>query len=642
MDEVSDRIRAMELVFRIPNRGVSETSERLTLDHDSGTLPQVPGFQIVETLGHGGMGVVFKARHERLNRIVALKMLRGGGRARPIERLRFPIGAESVAALEHPHVVQLFEVGDAGGEPFLALEYVEGNTLAARLRDRPLDYRVAAELVAVLADAVGWAEQTVKWAKRQPAVAALVAAVLSLLVIMAVGGTTMAVIAMRAREHALAAAEGEKKSKEAAQTREKETSQVLGFVENKIFAAARPEGQMGGLGRGVTLRKAIETAVPFMEKSITDEPRIEARLRMTLGTSFYYLGDGPGSAEQNERARDLYVIHVGPDHPDTLRSMSNLAGSYDMLGRFADALELRKKILDGRIAALGSDHPDTVAAMNNLAISYENHGRNAEALELRKEILILDTANFGPDHPQTLATMNNIGISLAGVGRHDEALAMRKTVLASREAKYGREHADTLNAMYTLGLSYADLGRYDDALDVHQETLKLRKTVLAQNHSDALWSTNEVAEYLVHLNRGVEAVVIVDQCVQRAAKQSDDPELVPALMDLRLRHFANEKNPAGCQATAEMWEKLDRTDAESLYSDATLSAVTSALFKAAATDTEATWLADEQADRAMNWLRKAVEAGYNNAAQLAEDNDLDVLRERDDLRKLIAELRNEK
>ena len=86
-------------------------------------------------------------------------------------------------------------------------------------------------------------------------------------------------------EHkALAAAAAEKEAKETAQEREAETKAVLEFVEQKIFAAARPDGQEGGLGRDVTLRAALEAALPFVEKSFTNQPLIEARLRIDAGT----------------------------------------------------------------------------------------------------------------------------------------------------------------------------------------------------------------------------------------------------------------------------------------------------------------------------------------------------------------------
>ena len=83
--------------------------------------------------------------------------------------------------------------------------------------------------------------------------------------------------------------------------------------------------RQGGLGSKVTLRQAIEHALPFVAKGFPDQPLIEARLRLTLGASFAYLGEWRKAEEQYAAARALYLQHRGPDHPDTLMSMHNLA-----------------------------------------------------------------------------------------------------------------------------------------------------------------------------------------------------------------------------------------------------------------------------------------------------------------------------
>src|ERR1019366_2823639 len=99
---------------------------------------QVSGYEILEELGRGGMGVVYRARHLRLNRIVALKMILAGDFATPDARQRFQREAEAVARLQHPNVVQLYEIGEAGGKAYLALEFIDGASLADRLRGTPL------------------------------------------------------------------------------------------------------------------------------------------------------------------------------------------------------------------------------------------------------------------------------------------------------------------------------------------------------------------------------------------------------------------------------------------------------------------------------------------------------------------------
>jgi serine/threonine protein kinase len=119
----------------------------------SSRFPSVPGYELLEVIGRGGMGVVYKARQLSPRRIVALKMI-PGGRAE-----RFSTEVAAVARLQHPNVVHIHEVGAVAGRPFFSMEYVPGGTLATHMRGKPLPPRAAAELVAQLARGVQHAHE---------------------------------------------------------------------------------------------------------------------------------------------------------------------------------------------------------------------------------------------------------------------------------------------------------------------------------------------------------------------------------------------------------------------------------------------------------------------------------------------------
>ena len=125
--------------------------------HES--LPAVPGYEILGELGRGGMGVVYKARQVALKRVVALKMILGGAGADAEHLARMRVEAEAAARLSHPGIVQVYEVGEHEGRPFLALEYVEGGSLDKQLAGTPLPARRAAELVEALARAMHYAHE---------------------------------------------------------------------------------------------------------------------------------------------------------------------------------------------------------------------------------------------------------------------------------------------------------------------------------------------------------------------------------------------------------------------------------------------------------------------------------------------------
>jgi hypothetical protein len=150
-----------------------------------------------------------------------------------------------------------------------------------------------------------------------------------------------------------------------------------------------------------------------------------------------------------------------------------------------------------------------------------------------------------------------------------------------------------------------------------------------------------LAESLMQLDRWSEAVAIIDDFLRRAERKVVDPTLVPFVLDLRLRACAQQKDGPGCRQTAAMWERLNHEDADSLYNAACFRAVTAGVLRAGAPPSEAGQPADIEADMAMDWLRKAVAAGYQtprHVAQMTQDPSLDALRDRADFRRLLAEL----
>ncbi|MCI0458314.1 MAG: protein kinase [Gemmataceae bacterium] len=122
-------------------------------------LARGSGYELLEPIGRGGMGVVYKARQMNLKRTVALKMLPGDFPDDPTARGRFRTEAESAARLQHPNIVQIYEVGEHEGRPFFSMEYVEGGNLAKKLARGLLPLRQAAEMIECLARAVHYAHE---------------------------------------------------------------------------------------------------------------------------------------------------------------------------------------------------------------------------------------------------------------------------------------------------------------------------------------------------------------------------------------------------------------------------------------------------------------------------------------------------
>src|SRR5262249_51463101 len=152
------------------------------------------------------------------------------------------------------------------------------------------------------------------------------ASALVLALVVGILGTSWGLVrAELARQDAVKAQKAEELRAEGERQAKDDTQAVLAFVESKGVAAARPLGVEGGLGPDGTRREAVESALPFVEKSFPNQPLVEARLRLTLGTSFSYLGDAKTAADQFEAARALFARQLGPDDPYTLWAMNDLA-----------------------------------------------------------------------------------------------------------------------------------------------------------------------------------------------------------------------------------------------------------------------------------------------------------------------------
>jgi hypothetical protein len=351
-----------------------------------------------------------------------------------------------------------------------------------------------------------------------------------------------------------------------------------------------------------------------------------------LANGYAAVGRHPDAARLHEDVLAARRRAFPPDHGHTLDSVQALADSLAELGRHPDALALREEALDGLRRAFPPGHADTLRAMHHLAKSYDAVGRPADALRLREEALAGRRRVLPADHPDLRHSLLALAASYAAAGRPADALGLHEEVLAGRRRAHPPNHPAVLEAVAEVAAGCAALGRWGDALRHWEEALAAHRRAHPPGHPGLLASLRGVAEALVALGRGAEAVGRIDEGVG-AAGRDGDPGAVRAVLDVRLRHFRAAGDPAGCRATAGMWEGLGRTDADGLYQAARLRAAAAAAY--AGTNQPAEAAAD--ADRAAGWVAKAAAAGLRDRAAL-EHADLAVLRGRADFRELVGSL----
>ncbi len=317
---------------------------------------------------------------------------------------------------------------------------------------------------------------------------------------------------------AQAKAEGEKAKRSAA-----EAHAVLGFFEDHVLAAARPQGQSGGLGKDVTLRAAVDASEPEIAKAFRDKPTVEAYVRDSLGNTYRYLGEPELTVRQHERALELRKAALGLDHPDTLESQNNLALAYKDAGRLDRAIPLFERTLAAWTAKLGGDHSDTLTTQNNLALTYRDDGQWDRAIPLFERTLEVEAATLGPDHANTLLTQNNLALTYRDDGQWDRAIPLFERTLAARTAKLGADHPDTLLTQHNLAMAYREAGQWDRAIALFEQTLAAQRVRLGADHPYTLLTQNNLAPAYQAVGQVDRAIALLEQTLAaRAAKLGAD------------------------------------------------------------------------------------------------------------------------
>ncbi len=697
------------LLSRLKKRGqqgdetVHRSSHPLAPTGNEGAaLPDVPGYEILSEIGRGGMGVIYKARHLRLGRVVALKMILAGVHARSEDLRRFRIEASAVARLAHPGIVGVYDVGEHEGLPFISLEFVEGGSLKQLLGGVPQPPRQSARLVEQLARAVqhahdagivhrdlkpanvllkkadftaenaenaekekrraeaktgetkreepepspsslsvsssafsafsavnllpkitdfglaklltegpadgptqsgavvgtpgymapeqaaghqhqvgpavdvyalgailyecltgrppfqapttletllqvmhdepvsisrlqphvprdlatiamrclekqpvkryasardladdlarflsgrpilarrvGPLERGWRWCKRNPVVASLASSLLVALVLGIVGVSWKWWEAEQRRGQAEASAEAEKLARQDESAQRAKAERNLGYARKgnevlaSVFTGLDPKANYQTVADlRNALRDNLRKAVTELEGSAIGDPLEVAAMQDKLGRSLWGLGEAPLAVEVFRKALDAYKAKLGPDHPDTLLSMNNLAAAYQASGQLARAVPLFEETLQQRKARLGPDHPETLESMNNLAGAYKANGQLARAMPLFEETLQKRKARLGPDHPDTLISMGNLGKVYVEAKKGEKAAATLVAFVDGSRKQAPKDSPRFAGLLAQVSLDLIGCGQHAAAEPLLRECLAIREKTQPDN-----------------------------------------------------------------------------------------------------------------------------------------------------------------
>ena len=243
-------------------------------------------------------------------------------------------------------------------------------------------------------------------------------------------------------------------------------------------------------------------------QSLFSEPQVSSKLAETLeyAASLGMSQLALGLSDSVTRACDA----LGPNHPDTLASRNNLAGTYRDAGRLDKVIALYEQTLEDSIRVLGPDHPSTLTSRLNLASAYRDAGRLDEAITLYEQVFSGRSHVLGPNHRSTLTARDELAGIYREAGRFDEAITLKKQILADA-MRMGPDSSGASAARLNLAATYRDAGRLDDAIPLYQENLEEFTRLAGPDHPGTLASRHRLAGACREAGRLDEAIALYQE-----------------------------------------------------------------------------------------------------------------------------------
>ncbi len=326
----------------------------------------------------------------------------------------------------------------------------------------------------------------------------LVAAVLILGII----GTTLGLL------RSMKAEREQSRERELAEQARVEAEGVTQFLSD-MLAAVDP----GQSGKDVSVRQVLDQASKTISEKFTNNPLVEARLRSTIGQSYYGLGIYDEAERHLPVAFEMYRRLRGEEHVETIRSMNALTWLYFLQGRIDDARALNERTVEQARHGLGEGNAETLFALNLKGNLMRDTGRLEGLITLYKNVLEQRRRTLGEENPYTLSSMQNLALANRETGRTSEAASLYEQTIAIKRRVLGDEHPETLGPMVSLAIAYSGLGHSQEAVTLTERALASRRRVLGEEHKHTLEATLFLAVFYAELDRFPEARALFEQAL---------------------------------------------------------------------------------------------------------------------------------
>ena len=460
---------------------------------------RIAGYLLEEQIGEGGMAVVFRAQDERLQRRVALKVLSPTLAADEEFRHRFLRESRSAAAVDDPHIIPVFEAGEADGVLFIAMRYVPGGDVGTLLRRLgPLPSPRAAAIISAVASALD-ASHAAGLIHRD------------------VKPANMLVDARPGRpDHVYLSDFGLTKGSWSS-TSLTGTGHFMGTLD--YCAPEQIRGQQ------VDAR--------------TDEYALACvAFALLSGEPPFHRDEGMAIMYAQLSAMPPLLAPRRPGLPSAVDEVLQRAlakapeDRYACCGEFADALRValglqryNSDAVDALYKQASTDHADSVATDASLAV-HQEAWRSDGAIGLYQRTLVDQQHRLGPDHPGTLATRFSIAREMAACGDHAGAEEEFRGVFEGRQRALGPDHPDTLIARFSIAQQMAARGDHGGAEEEFRGAFEGRQRALGPDHPDTLIARFSIAQQMAargdHAGAEKEFRRLLPQLRQRLGPDNTD------------------------------------------------------------------------------------------------------------------------
>ena len=246
-------------------------------------------------------------------------------------------------------------------------------------------------------------------------------------------------------------------------------------------------------GTSITAREILDKASKDIGTGLADDPELQAQLMDVMGTVFERLGLYSRSQLLYEQAVETQRRVLGPEHPDTLRTSSNLGWILQRNNHFTESEKLLRQTLEIQRRVLGPESIDTLRTINNLGGTLQQEHRFPEAEKLYRAALDTERRALGPEHTLTLRSIGSLGLVLEFEEHHTESEKLLRDLLDIERRVYGSDRPETLKTASDLAMTLGNQGKYSEAEKLQRETFDTQRRVLGPEHTFTLITAGNLA-----------------------------------------------------------------------------------------------------------------------------------------------------